>query len=444
MDLHANAIVFVSLFLGLVTGRQTIEVAVSEEVAAVQILTDGTLAGELHEEPWRITHDFGPQLTTLRLAAVAFNDAGDEIGRVVQLVNLPRAPVEAEILLEEWIDGSPTIARLLWHSAEALEPLSTSVSLGATLLDASDINRIELPALDPKALHFITAEMMFPGKTLATAEVVFGGAYGSSVESELTAVPLVVKGRRLRSIEATRNWLRHTNGSELPIVAVDNGPAEVAVVREDEAILPLRRIDASMQQPIGMSYWSLVLDRRDRLRFVLTRPSTAVRSTIGQPTIRYQGFPISRAYSPRDGPIPALLARVSFDQDRKPAQRVTDAVAIAGRFVVQTQKRRAVPVLTTDCANVSGGYSPEVVRRYLEELRVPLKVWQMGQVPDAQRGSGFCEAAEEVDTQKKYRAAVRRLRADLDQQQIVWVRGRPLPREITLTSAASGVRLVGD
>ena len=434
--MFSSSIVFVSLFLGIVTGLQTIEVAVSDDAAAVRILVDDEFVWEMFEEPWRTSYDFGPELTTRELTAVALNAAGREIGRAVQHLNVPRARVEAEVLLEEWVGGSPTMARLLWHSAEALKPQQVSVSLDGNVLDSSDLGRIELPELDPEELHFITAEVVFPDRNVASAEVIFGGAYGSSVETELTAVPLVIPKRRVRSIEAARGWLSYADGAELPIVAVEEGPAEVAVVREDVAMLPLAKMDLRMRDAGEFSYTSLRLDKHDRLRFVSTKPSSAVH-----PTIHYDVFPISQAFSPQDGPLPALLAGVRFKSANIPAQRLTDAVAIAGRYMAKSQKRRAVLVVTKDCASVSGQYSAEEVRNYLTELHVPLRVWQVDSVRPEDRNSGLCRTAEEIYVARKYEAAVRRLRAGLNSQQIVWVRGRPLPREIALTAAARGVRL---
>lgn len=439
----SNVIVFVSLFLGLVTGRQTIEVAVSEEVARVEIVVDGSRVGELNGSPWSLEVDLAPELTTQELTAIAFDGAGKEIGRTIQLLNVPRAGVEAEVLLEEWQDGIPTVARVLWQSAEGLKPDRTVVSLDGSPVrtgpSAADSLRIELPKLRPDAVHFISAELVFPDDLVATAEAVFGGAHGSSVETEITAVPLVVRQRRARTIEGASGWLRHANGAGLPVVAIDQGPAEVAVVRDEEAIVPLAVFDVRMRRVNLTSYRRMNLTPKDRLRFVSTRPS---KPPTDNQDHGYKLFQISQAYGPKDGSLPRLLAAVKFPA-RKRSQRLTDALAIAGRQVVESQKRRAVLLVTTDCASVQGDHSAKTVRRYLEELHVPLKVWQLGEVPANQRASGLCQTAEEITTIRKYEAAVHRLRADLENQQIVWVRGRPLPRDITLTPKASGVRLAG-
>lgn len=434
----SNVIVFVSLFLGILTGPQTVEVAVSEDVSRVEILLDDRRIAEIRSAPWQTLYDFGPRLTTHRLTAVAFDHAGAEIGRSHQLLNVPRARVEAELLLEDWQSDVPTTARLVWHSAEALDPLRTSVSLNGVELNASNPARIQLPKLDPEALHFLAADVVFPDREVASTEVVFGGAYGSSVETELTAVPLRVGLRKIRSPEKASGWLRLTNGDELPIVAVDDGAAVVAVVREDEAVSTLAALDAVMRQTRNFNYRRLRLDRRDRLRFVYPRPTSAVH-----PSIRYAVFPVSRSYGPQEGAIPALLAHVSFQGDSSPAQQLTNAIAVAGRFLVESQKRRAVVAVTTDCSAMGGKYDAQAVIDYLAELHVPLKVWQVSRVRRKDDSTGLCRNAEEITSGKQYAAAVRRLRTDLDRQQIVWVSGTPLPREIELSPAARGVDMVG-
>jgi hypothetical protein len=59
------------------------------------------------------------------------------------------------------------------------------------------------------------------------------------------------------------------------------------------------------------------------------------------------------------------------------------------------------------------------------------------------RARGFCPDAEQVTTPRDYAVATSRLRAELESQQIVWVRGRLMPGEITVPDAARLVRLAG-
>ena len=69
-------LVVVSLFLGLVSGPQVVEVAVAERVATVELRLDGRAVGRLAGPPWRAEVDFGDALATHRLEAVARSRTG--------------------------------------------------------------------------------------------------------------------------------------------------------------------------------------------------------------------------------------------------------------------------------------------------------------------------------------------------------------------------------
>ena len=53
-------VTFLSLFLWLITGPQTIELAVDPRVDRVEIFIDGELAKTLNHAPWKTNSDFGP------------------------------------------------------------------------------------------------------------------------------------------------------------------------------------------------------------------------------------------------------------------------------------------------------------------------------------------------------------------------------------------------
>lgn len=191
-------ITFLSLFLGLVTGVHTVELAVSDAVAEVEVRLDGEAVGVLREAPWRLDCDFGGALTPHSLVAVARDARGVEVDRAEQLLNSPRAQVESRLLLEGWQGGVPRSARLIWRAVQPVEPTEVRVVLDGRLLADRYAERYELPELDPDTIHFLRASLGF-GEDLATsAAAVFGGVYGSSTESELTAVPVVVEGAATR------------------------------------------------------------------------------------------------------------------------------------------------------------------------------------------------------------------------------------------------------
>lgn len=428
-------IAFVSLFLGLVSGVQIVEVAVAERVATVELRLDGEIVGRLSGEPWKSEIDFGGELMSHELVAVARNRSGGEVGRVTQQINVPRSAAEAEILLDGWQGGGPRNARLIWRSRQRLEPESIAVSLDGTALQVSDTERIELPAVDPRSLHFISAELTFPGNRRSTAQAIFGGHYGEEVESELTAVPVLLGGRRLQRPEEGRDWLKGRDGEALRIVAVEEDPAQLFVVRDDGALPVLRQLDRALRADHGRGYRRLGLKVEDRLFLTSSR---AVLSA--HPDVDYELFPISRPIGLVEAPLPEVLTRFKVGGNATTEQLLSDAVAVAGVRAAAGGKRRAVLLVISKCDEQSGHWSGEVVRRYLAELRVPLEVWSTAW-PTPKSG-GFCDGARYLINTESYGGALSRLRRLLQKQQILWVEGSHLPREIVLADSAPATEVV--
>jgi hypothetical protein len=64
-------IAFLTLFLGLISGKQEVAVAVHGPVSAVELLLDGTAVAHLGRPPWSTRVDLGPQLEPHELVARA-------------------------------------------------------------------------------------------------------------------------------------------------------------------------------------------------------------------------------------------------------------------------------------------------------------------------------------------------------------------------------------
>ena len=83
--------------------------------------------------------------------------------------------------------------------------------------------------------------------------------------------------------------------------------------------------------------------------------------------------------------------------------------------------------------------------RYLAAIRVPLFVWSVE--PPAEKSAAVSPAlaawgeVEDVSTVARLRAAVSRLRNELESQRIAWVEGTHLPQSIALAAGAEGVEL---
>jgi len=116
-----------------------------------------------------------------------------------------------------------------------------------------------------------------------------------------------------------------------------------------------------------------------------------------------------------------------------------DAVAVAGLNAFESFARRAVLLVLGRAAEDASTYTPAIVKRYLELLRVPLFVWSLEDAPPERSPWGEVAA---VGTRIGLRTAYARLRESLDSQRVLWVEGRYLPQEIVLDPGAAGVELV--
>ncbi len=428
-------ITFISIFLGLVTGVKPVELAVSGDVLEIEVRLDGEVVGWLREEPWKLECDFGSDLATHELVAVARGRRGAELARVAQLINVPRPLVDTRILLDDWQSGRPRSARLRWQTIEPTEPTSVSVVLDGEILADRYLERYQLPELDPDSIHFLSARMEFPESRFSSAEVVFGGTFGSSADTELTAVPLLVTDRKLRRLERLQGRLEE-NGITLHAFAVENGPAEVVMVRDRRAIPRLAKLDSAYYSRPD-KYVSAALAKDDALLVMSPRAYLT-----GQGEERYAVYPASPPMTRKNVSLPWLLANFEFTRGPVLPQRLTDAVAAAGLLAAASQKRRAVVLVTSDCADVPGQWSPQGVRRFLAQLRVPFRVWQVEPpAAGASAAGGFCDGVQSIHIASRYHTAIRHLRRDLLTQLIVWVEGRHLQRKITLTGDGSDVRL---
>ncbi len=427
-------IAFISIFFGLVVGVHPIELAVSGAVTEIEVRLDGEVVGVLREEPWIVECDFGSELAIHELVAVARGPAGAELDRAVQRINIPRPHVDAQVLLDDWRAGRPRTARLIWQSVEPIQPTAVSVVLDGEVLANSYAERYDLPDLDPKSVHFLSARLEFSDQLYSSAEVVFGGVYGDSAEAELTAIPLIVDDRKLRRPERLQGLLEK-DGKALRIVAVEHGPAEVVIVRDHEAIsrLALLGLASDVQ---GYSHSSTSLAKGDSVLLISARAYLAGN--------RYAVFPLSPPMTRNDASLTSILANLEFSRSLVLPQQLTDAVATAGLRAAASHKRRAVVLVVSDCADVSGQWSPQVVRRFLAQLRVPFRIWRVERQKvgaAAPVAGSFCDGAQPSHDTWRYYAAIKRLRRDLKGQQIAWVEGRHLPHEITLTGDEPGVRL---
>jgi len=427
-------VTFVSLFLSLVTGVQTVELAVDGPVARVVIHVDQGVVGVLDGPPWRLKCDFGRRITPHELEAVAFDSDGAVLHRARQVINLPRPPAEVTIAFETGQDKMPVAARLFWENSEDTEPLSVFALFDGTVLRPDPNDRYVLPDYDPKLVHIVSAEVRFANEVSARSDVTFGGWYGSNVNAQLTAVPIIVEGEPptaedLQSIFAARD-------RPLRVAAVEKNRAQIFMVR-DYATMAKMGHHRMRQERTSLRGASLRREMGteppepdvDRVHVVVPNPKKRNNRQL---------FPTSAGIGLDLWPLEWLAAHLTGDQASIHGQKIADAVAVASFRAAGDGSPRAVLVIINNEPRDWSGYAFLDVRRYLRDLRVPLYVWSVGGQPPAQY-----EPAIDVTSSHGLKRASKRLLKDLDKQWIVWVEGSHMINEIELTRSVKGIKLAG-
>jgi hypothetical protein len=435
-------IVFATLFLGLVSGSSSVGVIVGPSVAAVAVELDGRTIGTVSGPPWAVRVDFGDQYQPHELIAIAYDPEGQETGRARQWVNLPRPPAEVEILLERDASGRAVAARFTWGSILSAQPEKLSVTFDGTPLTVDAGRRTELPLYEASLPHILSAELEVPGNLQARAAVVLGGGSADRAQTELTAIPVRVRKGNKPPPEARLEGAFLHRGEPVPVAAVEKGRARVVLVRDlglQEARARLGDRGRTVRGVTG----PVPFDSRVLLRLP-AEDRVSIQWPIARPYIQ-KGvvtdlFEASRDYAPREGGFYWLLARVSYSGVEDPPRRFTDATAVAALTAFGTYARRAVVLVLGTASDDASQRDPAMVRRYLENVRVPLHVWSLagakaksalpwGSVRDISSYPGLTNAFDD-------------LKNDLETQWIVWLEGRHLPQEITLAPWVQGMALV--
>ncbi|MEM8934551.1 MAG: hypothetical protein AAGE94_25380, partial [Acidobacteriota bacterium] len=438
---------------GLTFGVRDIEVVVNPEVTRVELRLDGEAQAVLDGPPWRTTLDFGAELTPHTLDAIAFDAAGRRIGTAQQWINLPRQQAEARLALLADEAGRPNALRLSWESLSGRPPERIEVAFDGEPLVVRDTDRVELPAHDPETIHFVTVEITFPDGIRARAEATFGGVYGTEVYTELTAVPVMLdRGIRLpKTIDGMADWLT-VDGRPVRVVAAEEGPADVVVVR-DRGLEPLlaelraegarepaidRRRPRSRIRPNRLQF-AHQLGRDDNVLFLW--PTMA---RLAHPRYNEVGvFDRSPTLDADDGGLYWFLTRLyPPGGTARGVQFIADAVAVAGRRAAAANHRRAVLLFLGRDPDDASQRQAAQVRSYLASLRVPLVVWGSRRLAGDHPAAAWGEI-ERVTSISQLGDAVDDLRRSLARQRILWVEGRHLPQVIELAEPAPrGVSLL--
>ncbi|HYM60571.1 MAG TPA: hypothetical protein VEZ11_06740 [Thermoanaerobaculia bacterium] len=415
-------IVFLTVFLGLVSGIQTVDLQVDPAVKSVQLQLGGRRVATLSGTPWSAQLDLGPELVPMELVAVGYDAQGFEIARASQVLNLPRPAAELAIVIKTEKDRQ-VVAELLGRHRMHIPARRATLLVDAAAVHVGDDFRAKLPRLDWSHPHVVSGEMIFEDGQVARRDVVIHGGFSDSVGSELT--PVLVTTTRQQTPKSLEGCFS-ANGVLLRASAIEKTNALVTMVKDPDASEVIVRLHPEIPTTKPRWWTDRALRRELRLDADTTErilwPVTKKFSAPGEPTALL--FEPSDDISASEGGVSWLLTREYRPvPDETTPRQYADAVAVAGVKSLVRGRRRAV-VLVLGQARDQSHNSPAVVRRYLERIGVPLFVWSVeGPRPDLRGSWG---RVEDVSTTAGLREATAKLNNALKEQRIAWIAADPL------------------
>ncbi|MGZ4778336.1 MAG: hypothetical protein ACXV5L_04020 [Thermoanaerobaculia bacterium] len=440
-----DAIAFLTLFLGLTMGPQSIRMSATDNVKRIELRLDGAAVANMTAPPWQTSIDLGDTLTPHRLTATAFDASGNELETVEQKINLPRPTTEARIVVDHDRSGTPRKAHIIWKSVATRTPRSLVADLDGTALQIADDLTIALPKLSPTP-HILRVKVVTTSGDMAEATTVIGASAAAEAQSQLTAVPLELSDRVPKPDPA---GLLRKGDQPVKVVAIDAVPAEVIFVRDPSPTETAMRVDLDARTrrrqrgggDMNIAMMQGVADTSD----VHLGPSDTIRflwpmASEGTGDVKARLFPSSRSMGTMDHGIRWLISNVSAPDARE--LRYADAIAVAGLQAAGSRRARAVVLIIGADYHDASALTPAGARAYLDQVGVPLYVWHLRDeqtMPVASRAWGD---GVDVSTPEKFRSAARELASHLAHQRIAWVEGDLLPQEVALGSSAQEVRLL--
>jgi len=391
-------IVFLSRFLGLVTGEQTVVLEPDAEVRSVALLLDDRRVSSIGAPPWSAKVDLGTELAPHELTAVGYDAAGAEVARGVQILNITRPRAELEILVDR--DGDRVSVRLEWAHYRNEKPVRAEVRVDGQVVSTTPASKpVALPKLESAALHTASAEVEFADGVVAKNELVFGGIYSEQMPAELTAV--AVRNKSTRRNPRPQPCTFRVGGHDVTPAAVEEGGALISFVLNGQASASVRRASAGK-------------DPLFEIRGAEIRVVSPIAARAQQRTAEAAIFPSTKITGARS--IRNVLMLRSAEAGTR---RFADAVAVAALHSLGSMRRVVVFVMGSDAMPDQSANSVAIVRRYLERIGVPLRVWSStGPRPDLVRVWG---EIDDVSTPGKLLKATLDLRHELAAQRVAWI-----------------------
>jgi hypothetical protein len=410
-------IVFLTVYLGLITGRQPFELRVDPAVKLVRLYLDGQKVDALGAPPWRTIIDLGKTIQPHELVAQGLDEKGEEIARVSQIINLPRPTAELEIVVDHDAKGIPTFVTLTGFHVSYSDVRRATLKLDLVPLKLDRNFRAALPAVDMRRPHDLAAEMRFADGTVARREVVFGGEFAETMPTQLSAT--AVTARAAPDAAAADCFVN--NGAPLRVSNVEKAGATLIVVRDPDpaevkgALLFGAVINGSIDTAVMRRASTLDADTT----MELMSPAADRVVEADRPTaILFPSFTNTEAKIGLYWFLTSTKIRgTAVDAPR----RWADAVAVAAVKAISSGRRRAVLLVLGNKPDTSY-HAPEAVREYLASVGVPLFVWSVFGNSDV--GAHWGEV-DDVSTMEKMAAATEKIRGALDIQRIAWIYADP-------------------
>lgn len=411
----SSQIVFLSLFLGLVSGRGNVELQAGPAIKSIQVLLDTRQVAVMQHPPWRAAIDFGPSIAPGELVAIGFDEHRNEVARATQTVNLPTPTAEFVIALQNDEKGVPVSAELRWEHLLAAKPVKSSLTVDDKAVPVDRTMHARLPRLNMETPHVVAAELRFEDGFVTRREMVVGGMRSDTAEAALTPVAV----RQASEVPPAKLGDCFTSdGTPVRVSAIENSPALVIAVLDPDPRLALSTLD-----PASKNGWTersslrrlMPLDPGTRTRILSTVPQQS-KTTSNASVLLFQ--PSEDLDASGGGLMWLLTRRNSALIDDHAPRRMADAVGVAGLSAVTGAHRRAV-VLVLNRFKDESAHDGASIRNYLATIGVPLFVWSLaGPRPDLRDSWGD---VEDISSLARLKLAGDRLRAELASQRVAWV-----------------------
>ncbi len=411
-----------TLFLGLFSGEQTVELKVADPVARVEVWLDGKPQGKVSKPPWRFELDLGSDLRPHELMLVARDAELRELQRTRRWINLELEPP----------DDSTAETR------EELTPVAIALGESATL-----------PGIAQMQGWFTAA-----GEPLQVVRVDDKGEADLWIVRDPLTQPFL---ERLATFFFQLSLSDEEYWDDVPLVEKD---AFVVAAKQKLG----RQIQLASRSPAEVAWerWNAHLGLGDDVDIRFIEPNAVPVSRVARRKQVFGSMP--DLPSQGDG----LLWHAVRVRPLGFQLRIADAVAMAGLEAHVGHRRRAVLLILEDEQKGLSRYTPAAVESYFRDLGVPLFVWAFRdqadhEMPMPDEVSSEASAADpaiwsnirtilfpEQVHERSRRAylvqaevALLELRANLERQRVVWLRGAHLPHRIEISDAVVGVSMEG-